>query len=569
MDPALRELLAEGNPTEEIEAILRLTPGATELPAEATEIARFAEIVTVRIQRQAIETVWTHPSVQSLKAPRALQFDEPSDDGLGEWFSGTSARRSFGNQGKGVVVGVIDWGFDFAHPAFLDRSGKSRVLALWDQRGHGPNPPRFGYGTVHTQDAINAALGHERPYQVLGYHPGDSDRGMGAHGTHVADVAAGTIRPNGGGMAPLADLVFVHLASAPLTGLASLGDSVRLLEALKFIEEIADGRPFVVNMSIGRHGGPHTGLTLVEQAIDRFLETGPNRLVVQSAGNYYTAKSHASGRILPGGRDDLTWITRATDKTPNELEIWYSNRDVFRLELTPPNAKTPITVELGGARGIFQPDGREAARIYHRAYDPNTPDHHIEVFLKPDAPAGEWKLSFIGDTVEDGRWHAWIERDSGNPKFRTTFKTDQIDPSGTIGSICNGFLPIAVGAMQQTAAGPRPAAFASAGPTRDGRQKPDLCAPGYRIRAARSTPRWSHRPRPGSTTMSGASQASPYVCGIAACYLSNSHAPQSIHAIRAGIMSMVTPAASLAPHSEQRMGAGFISPPFFSRKDNL
>ena len=77
------------------------------------------------------------------------------------------------------------------------------------------------------------------------------------HGTHVMDIAAGNGRAGGpAGVAPEADLVFVHLADSGTGGLANLGDSVRLLEAVDFVRRTAAERPWVVNVSVGRHGRP-------------------------------------------------------------------------------------------------------------------------------------------------------------------------------------------------------------------------------------------------------------------------------------------------------------------------
>src|ERR1700728_1396279 len=86
--------------------------------------------------------------------------------------------------GRGVVIGVVDWGFDFAHPDFLNKDGSTRILALWDQRGSRlPNSPQpWNYGVVHDRAAINRALKQKDPYAVLGYHPADSDTGFGCHG---------------------------------------------------------------------------------------------------------------------------------------------------------------------------------------------------------------------------------------------------------------------------------------------------------------------------------------------------------------------------------------------------
>ena len=48
------------------------------------------------------------------------------------------------------------------------------------------------------------------------------------------DIAAGNGEANGpAGIAPDADLIFVHLADRNTGGLANFGDSVRLLEAVR------------------------------------------------------------------------------------------------------------------------------------------------------------------------------------------------------------------------------------------------------------------------------------------------------------------------------------------------
>lgn len=226
--------------------------------------------------------------------------------------------------------------------------------------------------------------------------------------------------------------------------------------------------------------------------------------------------------------------------------------------MTPPNGDSAIKVKRGDSRGLYGRNGEEVGRLYHRAYDPNTPDHHFEAFLKPNAPPGIWTLTIRGKQVEDGRFHAWIERD-GRGKRQSRFANSNVETSNTVGSICNGFLPLAVGAADWTPFRVKPAPFASAGPTRDGRQKPDLSAPGVKIRAARSTPKWSSRPRPGSTVMSGASQASPYVAGVAAAMLSGEVASLNIHEIRAKMTGLITPNRQENDENfSPQLGAGVI-----------
>lgn len=561
MDPALQQLIRSGSPHEEVEAIIRLNSAESNIPEDVFPMADFGHIKTIRLKRGDIERVWADPSIASVKAARVLQF------GSAPFFKSTTSTQNVSsprlptgkNKGQGVILGIIDWGFDFAHSAFRHANGQSRIKAMWDQRGPAnPLSPRFGYGRHFTEGDINHALSTQHPYATLNYHPASSDAGIGAHGTHVADVAGGTTRFDGGGMAPEADLVFIHLASQPLSGLATMGDSVRLLEAIKYIEEFAGDRPFVINLSMGRHGGGHDGTSLVERALDAFHETGSNRLIVQSAGNYFQSRHHMKGQIRPGKQQKLTWTISRFDRTPNELEVWYSDKDVFDFFIQKPGSDTLIKIPLGGAKAIFDEDNQEIGRFYHRAFDPNSPSHHFDGFLKPSANYGDWKIIIKGREIRDGRFHAYIERDSRGFN-QSKFPKHLIEQSGTIGSICNGYLPITVGAADFTGDEILPAVFASAGPTRDGRQKPDLAAPGVKIRAARSARKSETRPNNETTLMSGASQACPYVAGFAASLLSDSKQKMNIHQIRAAIISKLQPyTGQYSGLQKSQMGYGYL-----------
>jgi hypothetical protein len=201
------------------------------------------------------------------------------------------------------VVGVVDWGLDFTHPTFRHPDGSTRLLALWDQQpGTDPaHPNRYGYGRIHERSEINDALRHADPETALGYRPWLSDVGGGTHGTATTSIAAGSGWPGGPpGVAPEADIVFVHASTWGPAGLQGLGDSVALAEALDFIRDIAANKPCVTNLSLGGHGGPHDGSTLLEHAMDAFVLEQPGRMIAQSCGNYFTTDTHTEGELLAG-----------------------------------------------------------------------------------------------------------------------------------------------------------------------------------------------------------------------------------------------------------------------------
>ncbi len=267
MDPALRELLLRGEAEDEIEAVLRFAHGVRTAPPGVAVVARFDAIATCRLKRRDIPRVREAPGVASLKAPRLLGPERPpvavepgsASPGPGD------ARRPHGlaETGRGVVIGVLDWGLDVAAASFRHADGSTRLLGLWDQRTRRGRRQRnaYGYGWIHSPRAINAALRSANPYAALDYDAADSDPvGVGAHGTVVTDLAAGNGRSGlPPGVAPGADIVFVHLASRDTAGLANLGDSIGILEGLDFIRRVAAGRPLVCSLSVGGMRGRTTG----------------------------------------------------------------------------------------------------------------------------------------------------------------------------------------------------------------------------------------------------------------------------------------------------------------------
>lgn len=81
--------------------------------------------------------------------------------------------------GKGVVVGIIDAGFDYTHPTFYDTSGTNlRIKRVWEQHNDGTPPVGYNYGNEISDNATMLAKG----FEVNSF----------SHGTHVGGIAAGS-----------------------------------------------------------------------------------------------------------------------------------------------------------------------------------------------------------------------------------------------------------------------------------------------------------------------------------------------------------------------------------------
>ena len=565
MDPALWELLKSSadRDDQEVEAIIRLDDPQVDV-AGVRIVSRFGRIATCRLLRDSVLGIRRDDDVLSLKAPRALGPEEQpnSTQELPLALLDRDIRRPphLALTGARVCVGIVDWGCDFDHPNFKRSDGSTRLFALWDQRGpaaSGSTHP-YGYGTVYSSAEIDDALRTADPYDALGYHPADADRDdSGAHGTFVMDIAAGNGLAGGPpGIAPDADLFFVHLADRGTGGLANLGDSVRVLEAVDFIARTAGHRPWVINLSVGRHGGPHDGTTLAELALDFALRAAPGRFIVQSTGNYFDKSCHASGRLEAGQVHALTLVTSEADVTSNELEVWYSGGDELVVQLESPSGVRSPPVRLGEQADIVE-DERIVGRLYHRDLDPNNLDNHIELFLYSWASAGSWVVTLQALKARSGVFHAWLERDEFCADCQAHFPSADSDSLSTTGTIANGQIPLVVGAFDASSPTREVAHFSSAGPTRDGRLKPDLVASGVQVLAARSAPRGSRRSPGMFARKSGTSFAAPHVTGAVALCLQGAPRLLTGAEIRALLLRSVEPVSSNG-NSSSRFGYGYL-----------
>ncbi|NJM21942.1 MAG: S8 family peptidase [Richelia sp. RM1_1_1] len=476
-------------------------------------------IVTARVPVSRLQSVRTSPCVISLQASQALQLTVDQSFGEGLISRNLIQVDSSGQQGKNVVVGIIDVGCDFVHKNFRHSDGSTRILALWDQDGSSEPDSPFGYGKVYRSAEINQALQAENPYLALGYYPGKL-----AHGTHVMDIATGNGNGTGSaGIAPEADIVFVHFSNGAVEALLadgssavdnSLGDTTELVEAVDFIFDIAEERPCAINISLALHGGPHDGTALVEQSLDALVAQKPNRAVVIAAGNSYDKGIHASGTVPQDGFTDLHWDIPKGHRQYKAIEVWYNGADKFLLEIIPPNGETLVSLKLGENGEIVDEDDNTLIYLSHRFCDPNNGDNMIGVFMESRLPGGVWTLRLHGIEVTNGNFHAWIEREDGS---QTSFVPPH-DNTHTVNSIGCGRNIIMVGCYNPTKPNQPLSYFSSSGPTRDQRQKPDFIAAGQNIWAACSLTQTK------SYQKSGTSMSAPMVTGIIALMLAEAQA---------------------------------------------
>jgi subtilisin family serine protease len=511
---------------EDVDAFTKLS--GVRVSRETLQDSDTTWLVTARIPVDKVEEIRQKTFVKSLKASQRMRPCLEST--LAEIGGNSNALLdgTLAGGGKGVIVGIIDFGMDFAHKNFLDENGQSRVLGIWDQttKQNPKSPSQYGYdyGTLYTQDDINAALTQPDPYKALGYGPSPDDLVQtGAHGTYVADAAAGngngSVGSVGKGVAPNADIVFVEASTkcvptsdASVVG-SSFGDSVQLAEAIRFIFAFAEKhkRPCVINLSMGTNGGPHDGTTLVEKWIDCLVSQAPNRAVVIAAANMFGKKLHAAGKVSTDKPVELKWQIFPGDLTNNEMEVWYSKDDRFDVEVIRPDDNIPLAGARFGEVREFPVWEHGTIVVANRQNDSCNGDNTINIFLDHELSPGTWTVRLIGASVKNGGFHAWIERDENGPtqfKLAEPGASYQIDDSVTLGSIACGKKSIVVGSYDAHQTGEPLSVTSSSGQTRDDRKKPELSAPGEHVLAAYSSTRVRRN------TLSGTSMSAPAVAGV-------------------------------------------------------
>lgn len=499
-------------------------------------VTQVGELITLRFPLQML------PQVAALQDIRCLEtggWAEPDLEHSRKDTRADSVQLGLaglpqGFDGSGVVVAVIDWGFDYLHPVFRDEALEQwRLTRAWDQnKTSGPGPLGYDFGTEYAGTDALIAAGADTIYVF----------GPSSHGTHVAGIAAG----NGAGtthvgMAPGAELVFISL----------LRDDASFIDAIHYIKQHAEslGKPFVVNMSFGSHLGPHDGTGLREVAMD--MLAGPGRVFVGSAGNNGNNDFHLR-HGFGMGPDTLRTVVEfggVADLWGQALPIWGSPGGQFSARLllvdnggevafqTPffATADEPMATDTV----VFAPNDTLITRIAGQADSPlnGKPNMLLEV-----RRTGPYKV-VLEVAGSSGELHMWNVMRLANrfTNWGTTLSEDH--PGAVRGDNAYGLgEPAGVGASVITCAAHRAerqvgnnliygqrSSFSSFGPTVDGRTKPDISAPGQSVRSSVSSfdPASATAPQfvtvddtqfPFST-FSGTSMSAPAVTGVVALML--------------------------------------------------
>lgn len=454
--------------------------------------------------------------------------------------------------GTGVVIGVIDAPFDIDHGDFYDAEGNNRIKYVWDQNLTVGTPPApYAYG-IECDSAMIAN----------GTCPStDDDEQNYSHGSGVAGVAAssGLAANQYRGVAPNADLILVSLNFES-------DYETNVTDAIAYIYARAAemGKPCVINTSLGTYAGSHDGTDLVAQTIDALITEQTGRSLVAAVGNAGNFAFHLGYDVTP--TEQFTWFKKLSYMNLVYFQMWADTAELndvnFRISVDETSGFTSIgTTPMINMLADFDFTGDIIDSVSYSI--PGAGDitiyaqldndkYLLEFVATPTVSSHYWRLSTSGS----GHFDIWsMEATTGFSNFVTTGlptaavlpeivnyrlpDTDQSMVSSwqcsdhviTVGSYVNRdsmtnyylenppFFDV-VGALFYSS---------SHGPTRDGRIKPDICAPGARVlsTASNTLTEWlisldaaNYTSADGQHYLyNGTSFSSPAVAGIAALYL--------------------------------------------------
>ncbi len=513
-------------------------------------------IASLHVPAAAIEPLGRRPEIAWLKTAHAYRLLNEISTASAQ--VGSDQANTAFDRGAGVIVAVVDTGIEWTDHDFRKADGTTRLLGIWDQTltdpAH-PPPPGFSFGAWYPRADIDAALAAGGTLLTGDGH---------GHGTHVTGSAAGNGLETGNGVAagtfagvaPEADLLTVRV----FDNSGVFCPKCDLTASVQFIARTAAaaGEPWVGNMSLGTDIGAHDETDPDELAIDAAVGPGTRGAALAiAAGNsggrdFSPRPMHWEGPLPAAGSSisntfDLSYTPKSgADNDDVWIDLWYKGADRVTLEIV-----SPMNIVVGAAPGIDSgvvctTDGAVQV-IATKTPSPINGDNEVFVQIwdsssctPQNAPRnGRWTIRLTTNSTASvtPTFDLWNEADAGSLSF-VSLTTSNLGKSVgipgtsrhalTAGSYADKDRWINAAGLQtiatlSTVSGVGSlSGFSSLGPTRDGRVKPDVAAPGEYIgsslaggiQASRGT---SFTERDGQHgDIRGTSMATPHVAGTAA-----------------------------------------------------
>lgn len=412
--------------------------------------------------------------------------------------------------GQDIILGFIDTGIDYTHPAFRRSDGSSRIYGLWDQTVQTGTPPYdLEYGSVYTRQEINQALALEDPYSLV---PSQDEIG---HGTALAGIAAGTALPENDfiGAAPQAMIAAVKLKPAKeylkslfyVTGDTPAYQMTDIMAGIRYLIRLSEEllKPLVICLGLGTSQGAHSG----DSPLDSMLSvTNQFRGIigVSAAGNEAGRAHHYYGTALNSTEYNAVEILVKEGTRGFCAELWGQPPEVYAVGFESPLGEVvqKIPPRLSYSENISFI--LENTKIFVSSEIIQTVSGSQLIFIRfTDPTPGSWKIRVYTGNYNSGSYHIWLPI-TGFSNPDVTFL--EPNPDTTITSPGTSLSVITTAAYN--AYNNSLYLNSSRGYTRTGQIKPDIAAPGVNV--------FAPAPRQRYTTITGTSAAAAITAGASA-----------------------------------------------------
>lgn len=415
--------------------------------------------------------------------------------------------------GNNIMIGFVDTGIDYTHPAFRNIDGTTRIAGIWDQSIQtGTLPNSFAYGSAYTQEQINEALKSAKPEDIVPSMDTDG------HGTFLASIAAGSGEPNERfvGAAPMSTLAVVKLKDAksylktyyyiPQSVTAYQENDIML--GIRYLLELADeyGMPIVICIAMGNSLDSHDGTSPLTIVLEKYSNL-KNRGIIIGTGNEASRRHHYFGIVEAQSRGKEVEIRVGEGVEGFIAELWIDIPNLVTVSLLSPSGERAAGPMLkqqssGEIRFIF-----EGTTVYidNRIFAEKNQSQLV--FFRFSRPvSGIWKIIVEPVRIIGGEFHIWLPMQeflSGEVYFlEADPNTTLTAPASTRSAITVAYYNSAENSVDINS---------GRGYTRGGIVKPDFAAPGVMVRGAAPGGRY--------TVKTGSSVAVGITAGAAALLL--------------------------------------------------
>lgn len=415
-----------------------------------------------------------------------------------------------GLKGQDVLIGFIDTGIDYTHPAFRRPDGLSRIVGIWDQTLQTGQPPfDLNYGTAYSQEELNQALGMEDPFSLV---PSRDENG---HGTFLAGVAAGSALPQQSfsGAAPEALIAMVKLKPAKeylkeifyVTGSAPAYQSTDIMLGIRYLILLADAlkKPLVICIGLGSNQGSHSGSSPLDSMLS-VTDQYRGIHAVTAAGNEAGKAHHFYGTAVNSGAYEAVEILVEPGTSGFCAELWGQPPEVYAVGFESPLGeviqKLPPRISFSENISFIL----ENTRIFVTSEIVQTVSGQQLIFIRfSDPTPGSWKIRVYTDSFNNGNYHIWLPitgfSDPDVRFLRPNPDTTLTVPSASVSTMTTAAYNAYDNSLFLNS---------SRGFTRTGQIKPDFAAPGVNV--------FGPNLRGGFTTATGTSVAAAITAGACA-----------------------------------------------------